>query len=147
MLGFGWKDGVATIVDRRLVGKKTEPEMGEFAGQGVEVFEFIADVEANDGSAHFRAPLKEPFNAITFKPPEIGQRVKVKLNAKDKKAKFDRSDDGTYEHVPGVPDWRRHKDPLKEADAAAVAADHSAEAQSRWEAQLNETPGSAPLDR
>ena len=47
----------------------------------------------------------------------------------------------------GVPDWRRHKDPLKEADAAAVAADHSAEAQSRWEAQLNETPGSAPLDR
>lgn len=146
MLGMGWKDGVATIVDRRLVRKNTEPDMGEFAGQGVEVFEFIADVEANDGSAHFRAPVKEPFNAITFKPPEIGQRVKVKLHAKDQKVKFDRSDDGTYEHVPGVPDWRRHRDPLKEADKEAVADDHSAEAQARWEAQLGQAPGSAPAD-
>ncbi len=144
MLGIGWKDGVGTIVDRRLVGKTTEPEMGEFAGQGTEVFEFIADVEADDGSAHFRATLKEPFNAITFKPPEVGQRVKVKLHAKDGKAKFDRSDDGTYQHVPGVPDWRRHSNPLKEADEAAVAADHSAAAQSRWEAQLAEAPGSPP---
>jgi hypothetical protein len=144
MLGIGWKDGVATIIDRRLVGKSTEPDMGEFAGQGTEVYEFIADAEANDGSAHFRAPLKEPFNAITFKPPAIGQRVKVKLHAKSQKIKFDRADDGTYEHVPGVPDWRRHSNPRKEADEAAVAADHSAEAQARWEAQLNEAPGSAP---
>lgn len=144
MLGIGWKDGVATIVDRRLLHKRTEPDVGEFAGQGVEAFEFIADVEADDGSAHFRAPLEEPFNAITFKPPEIGQRVKVKLHAKDRKVKFDRSDDGTYQHVPGVPDWRRHRDPLKEADEAAVAAGHSATAQARWEAQLAEAPGSAP---
>jgi hypothetical protein len=55
----------------------------------VEVFEFIADVEANDGSAHFRAPVKEPFNAITFKPPAIGQQVKVKLHAKDQTVRFD----------------------------------------------------------
>lgn len=144
MLGIGWTDGVGTIVDRRLVGKNTEPEMGEFAGQSVEVFEFIADVEANDGSAHFRAELKEPFNAITFKPPEIGQRVKVKLHAKDRKAKFDRSDDGTYQHVPGVPDWHRRRNPLKEADEAAVAEDHTADAQARWQAQLGQQPGSAP---
>ena len=144
MLGIGWKDGVATIVDRRLVDKSTEPDMGEFAGQRVEVFEFIADVEADDGSAHFRAPVKEPFNAITFKPPAVGQRVKVKLHAKDQKVKFDRDDDGTYQHVPGVPDWHRHRDPLKEADEAAVAEDHSAEAQARWEAQLSQAPGSAP---
>lgn len=144
MLGIGWKDGVATIVDRRLIHKSTEPEMGEFAGQGVEAFEFIADVEADDGSAHFRATMKEPFNAITFSAPEVGQRVKVKLHAKDQKAKFDRSDEGTYQHVPGVPDWRRHGNALKEADQAAVAADHTAEAQSRWEAQLNQAPGSAP---
>lgn len=144
MLGIGWKDGVATIVDRRLVGQKTEPDMGEFANQSVEVYEFIADVEASDGTAHFRAPLKEPFNAITFKPPEVGQRVKVKLNPGSKKAKFDRDDDGTYQHVPGVPDWRRHKNPLKEADQAAVAADNTSEAQARWESQLSESPGSAP---
>jgi hypothetical protein len=146
MLRIGWKDGVATIVDRRLVDKTTEPDMGEFAGQGVEVFEFIADVQADDGGVHFRAPVKEPFNAITFKPPEVGQRVKVKLHAKDQKVKFDRSDDGTYEHVPGVPDWHRHRDPLKEADKAAVADDHTAEAQARWEAQLGQAPGSAPAD-
>ncbi len=146
MLGVGWKDGVGTIVDRRLIRKTTEPDMGEFADQGVEVFEFIADVEADDGSAHFRAPVKEPFNAITFKPPEVGQRVKVKLHPKDKKVKFDRDDDGTYQHVPGVPDWRRHRDPLKEADQAAVAEDHTAEAQARWEAQLSQAPGTAPAD-
>ena len=144
MLGIGWKDGVATIVDRRLVHKSSEPDMGEFAGQGVEAFEFIADVEADDGSAHFRAPVQEPFNAITFKPPAIGQRVKVKLHAKDQKVKFDRSDDGTYQHVPGVPDWHRHRNPLKEADDAAVADDHTAEAQARWESQLRDAPGSAP---
>ncbi len=144
MLGIGWKDGVATIVDRRLIAKNTEPEMGEFAGQGVEQFEFIADVEADDGSAHFRAPVKEPFNAITFKPPAVGQRVRVKLHPKDRGVKFDRSDDGTYQHVPGVPDWHRHRDPLKEADEDKVAADHSAEAQARWEAQLSEAPGAAP---
>lgn len=144
MLGIGWKEGVATIVDRRLIAKSTEPDMGEFAGQGVEQFEFIADVEADDGSAHFRAPVKEPFNAITFKAPAVGQRVKVKLHPKDQKVKFDRGDDGTYQHVPGVPDWHRHSDPLNEADDAEVAADHSAEAQARWEAQLNHAPGAAP---
>lgn len=146
VLGIGWKDGVATIVDRRLVDKSTEPDTGEFAGQGVEVFEYIADVEAGEGGAHFRASVKEPFNAITFKPPAVGQRVKVKFHAKDHKVKFDRSDDGTYQHVPGVPDWHRHRDPLKEADKAAVVDAHTAEAQSRWEAQLSEAPGSAPAD-
>lgn len=140
MLGIGWTKGTAVIVERRLVGKHTEPDMGEFAGQGDEVFEFIADVKADDGSAHFRTTLKEPFNAITFKPPEVGQTVMVKLHAKDEKARFDRADDGTYEHVPGVPDWRRHGDPLKEADQAAVAADHDADAQARWDARLNEGP-------
>ena len=147
MLGIGWKDGVATIVDRRLISKTTEPDMGEFAGQGVEQFEFIADVRSDDGADHFRAQLKEPFNAITFKAPMVGQRVRVKIHPKDQKAKFDRRDDGTYQHIPGVPDWHRHKDPLKEADEAEVASDHSAEAQARWEAQLNGTPGTAPLSR
>jgi hypothetical protein len=144
MLGIGWQDGVATIVDRRLVGQKTEPDMGEFANQSVEVYEFIADVKSDDGSVHFRAPLKEPFNAITFKPPEVGQLVKVKFHEKNKKVKFDRDDDGTYQHVPGVPDWRRHKNPLKESDEAAVAADNTSDAQARWEAQLNDLPGTAP---
>ncbi len=146
MLGIGWTSGTAVIVDRRLVGKHTEPDMGDFAGQGDEVFEFIADVKADGDGVHFRTTLKEPFNAITFKPPEIGQTVMVKLHAKERKAKFDRADPGTYEHVPGVPDWRRHGDPLKEADRAAVAADHDPDAQARWDARLNEGPGTAAGD-
>jgi hypothetical protein len=141
MLRPGWKHGTAVIVDRRLVGKHTEASMGEFADQGVEVFEYIADVTDEDGQK-FRTTLKEPYNAITFKPPQIGQTVKVKAHAKDGEAKFDRADDGTYEHVPGVPDWRRHGDPVKEADEAAVAADHTDAAESAWDAQLREGPGS-----
>jgi hypothetical protein len=66
MLGLGWQDAQATIVIRRLVGKSTQPDMGEFAGQGVEVYEFIADVRPDDGGAAFRATVKEPFNAITY---------------------------------------------------------------------------------
>jgi hypothetical protein len=54
VLGIGWTKGTATIVERRLVGKHTEPDMGEFADQGVEVFEFIADAQAR-----WDAQLKE----------------------------------------------------------------------------------------
>jgi hypothetical protein len=143
MLLPGWTHGTATIVERRLVGKHTEPEMGEFAGQGDEVFEFIADVTDDEGH-HFRTVLKEPFNAITFKPPEVGQTVKVKVHAKSSKARFDRADDGTYEHVPGVPDWRRHGDPVKEADEAAVAADHTDDAEAAWNERLREGPADRP---
>ena len=49
MLGLGWQDGQATIVIRRLVGKSTQPDVGEFAGDGVEVYEFIADVRVKAG--------------------------------------------------------------------------------------------------
>jgi hypothetical protein len=143
MLGIGWEGAEATIVSRRLVGKHTEPDEGEFAGQGVEVYEYIADVRPDDGSDPFRAALKEPFNAITFKAPEVGQVVRVKYNHKHQethKVKFDRADAGTYEHVPGIPDWRRHGDPVAEADRQAVADAHSAEAQAAWDATLNAPP-------
>jgi hypothetical protein len=144
MLGIGWEDAEATIVSRRLVGKHTEPDEGEFAGQGVEVYEYIADVRPGDGSEPFRAVLKEPFNAITFKAPEVGQVVRVKYNHKHQdthKVRFDRADPGTYEHVPGVPDWRHHGDPVEEGDRRAVADAHSADAQAAWDATLNAPPG------
>jgi hypothetical protein len=100
MLGIGWEDAEATIVSRRLVGKTTEPDMGEFAGQGVEVY------------------------------------------AEEHKVEFDRADSGTCQHIPGVPDWRHHEDPLKEADREAVADAHSAQAQAEWDARLQAPPGS-----
>jgi hypothetical protein len=145
VLGIGWEDARAVIVSRRLVGKVTEPDGGEFAGQGVEVYEYIADVHPDDGSAAFRATLQEPHIAITFKAPEVGQVVLVKYNHAEgdaHKVKFNRADDGTYQHVPGLPDWRRHGDPLKEADRQAVDDAHSADAQAAWDSTRNAPPGS-----
>jgi hypothetical protein len=144
MLGIGWQHAEATIVSRRLVAKSTNPDMGEYASQGVEVFEFIAEVRPADGSPPFRAAMKEPFDAITFKAPEIGQVVRVKYShTRDDghKVKFDRSDPGTYEHVPGVPDWRHHGNPLKDADKKAVADAHSPLADAAWNAALQAPPG------
>jgi hypothetical protein len=145
VFGIGWKDAEATIVDRRLLAQSTEPAMGEFASQSVRTYEYIADVRPADGSQPFRAVVHEPFNAITFKAPEVGQVVRVKYNHKERdehKVKFDRSDPGTYENVPGVPDWRHHGNPLKDADKKAVANAHSSEAQAAWDAALNAPPGS-----
>jgi hypothetical protein len=145
MLGLGWDDAKATIVSRRLIGKSTEPDMGEFANQGVEVYEYIADIRPADGSPTFRAKLADPHIAITWKAPEIGQVVEVKFNPKNRHVRFDRDDPGTYQHVPGLPDWRRHdRDPLKEADEKAVADAHSDEAESRWNQLANDVPGSPP---
>jgi hypothetical protein len=145
MFGIGWKDAEATIVSRRLDGKWTNPDMGEFANQGVEVHEYVVDVRPADGSPPFRALLKEPFNAITFKAPEAGQVVRVKYTAErgaEHKVKFDRSDPGTYQNVPGVPDWRHHGNPLKEANKKAVADAHSGQAEAAWQATLHAAPGS-----
>jgi hypothetical protein len=145
VLGIGWEEAQATIVSRRLVGKSTEPDMGEFAGQGVEVYEYIADVHPSDGSPPFRATIQEPHIAITFKPPVEGQVVRVKVNHSERdthKVKFDRADDGTYQHVPGLPDWRRHHDPLADADQQAVDDAHSADAQAAWDSTLDAPPGS-----
>jgi hypothetical protein len=144
MFEIGWQDAEATIVDRRLVEKSTQPDMGEFAGQGVEVYEYIADVRPSDGSAPFRATMKEPFNAITFKAPAVGEVVRVKYNNKhhaEHKVKFDRADPATYQNVPGIPDWRRHGNPLKERDQKLVADAHSPDAQAAWDAKLNAVPG------
>jgi len=106
MFGIGWESADGTIVTRRLVGKHTERDSGEFAGQGVETYEYIVDVRPGDGSEPFRALVKEPFNAITFKAPEVGQDVFLKFERthdEEPKVKFDRADPGTYEHVPSVP--------------------------------------------
>ncbi len=145
MLGIGWEDAQATIVSRRLVGKSTEPDAGEFAGQGVEVYEYIADVRPSGGAMPFRATIQEPHIAITFKAPDVGQVVLVKYNHAEgdaHKVKFDRADDGTYQHVPGLPDWRHHPDPLADADQQAVDDAHSTNAQAAWDAELNAPPGS-----
>jgi hypothetical protein len=84
-----------------LVGQNTH--VGGVAGQTVKTYEYIADVHPSDGSQPFRAVVKEPFNAIHFKAPRVGQVVRVKYNHNERdehKVKFDSSDPGTYHDRP-----------------------------------------------
>lgn len=132
MFGRGWNDAEATIVERRLVAQDTH--VGGVVGQTVKVYEYIADVRPSDGSQPFRAVVHEPFNAIHFKAPTVGQVVRVRYDHEGRdghKVKFDRSDPGTYADLPG------------QADKKAVRTAHSPEAQAAWDATLNAHAGSA----
>jgi len=144
MLGMGWKHAEATIVKRRVVDQSHVAATGAYSAQTFRKFEYIADVRPKDGSAPFRASLDDPFNQITFKQPEEGQVVLVKYKEKgngEHEVKFDRADDGTYDRIQGVPDWRRHEDPAKARDKEAVAAAHTDQAQSEWDAALSAPAG------
>ena len=134
MFGTGWKDAEATIVQRRLVSQTTSK--GRY-GQTLraETYEYIADVRPGDGSEPFRAMVKEPFNAIHFHAPEVGQVVRVKYSPKESdqpKVKFDDSDPQTFDHLSA----------RRDADKKAVRDAHSAEAEAAWDAALKGSPGS-----
>jgi hypothetical protein len=143
MLGFGWKSGEAEIVKRRIVNQDAVKASGPYSAQTITTYEYIADVRPKDGSPPFRAVLQEPRIEITFKQPEVGQRVLVKYKAHGDghKVKFDRADDGTYQPNAAVPNWRHHEDPAERAAKEAVRRAQSGEAQAEWEAELRAPPG------
>jgi hypothetical protein len=129
MFGRGWKPGQATIVTRRLVEQGHGGEGGVLEYQ---VFEYIADVRADDGMTMFRATIKEPLNAVHFRSPEVGQVVRVTFSEKDEHVKFDRDDPALHRDLTH-----------RKQDEADVAAAHSSDAQERWDAVARATPGSA----
>ena len=90
MLGIGWKDGVATIVDRRLVDKKTEPDMGSSPGRGSKSSSSSPTCRRTMAALISGPRSRNPSTRSPSSRPTIGQRVKVKLHAKDQKVKFDR---------------------------------------------------------
>lgn len=129
MLGLGWESGQATIVTRRVVKQGHAGEAGILSWAQ---YEYIADVQPDGLTAPFRATFGDPYNGIHFQAPEVGQVVKVKFRPKSQHVKFDRSD-------PGI----RLDSGHKQADRAAVAAAHTAEAQARFDALAHAAPGTS----
>lgn len=83
MFGKNWEPGQATIVDTHI--KSTSGD-GMTANR-----EFAADVVPASGEP-FRALIQSPTIATNFWDPSIGDVVKVLIDPKSKKVKFDKSD-------------------------------------------------------
>ena len=134
MFGSDWESAEAKIVARRL---HSESHGGGYDQPSYddENFEYVVDVRPKSGAASFRATIKDPFNQISFRQPDVGMVVQVKFRHKDQKVKFDRSD-------PAL-----HQDDLATQDKKRVAAAHSGEAQARWDAIAGAAPGSAATER
>ncbi|MGO9903997.1 MAG: SHOCT domain-containing protein [Solirubrobacteraceae bacterium] len=83
MFGHDWQPAQAKIVDKRLKSA---------SGGGVGgTYEFVADVQPADGPV-FRATIQEPDIATDFWAPERGDVIKVLIDPKSHKVKFDKSD-------------------------------------------------------
>jgi len=108
MFGHDWQPAQARIVDTHI--KST-------SGDGLAMTrEFVADVQPVDGPV-FRATIQEPDLATDFWPPDPGDVVKVLVDPKSQKVKFDKSD-------PKI-SYKAHKRAEQErfeAEAQALAA-------------------------
>ena len=57
----------------------------------VTILEYAVDVRTNDGEV-FRARVDEPRVAMDFLPPSVGAVVRVEVDAKSRKVRFDKDD-------------------------------------------------------
>jgi hypothetical protein len=83
--GSGTDDGMATVVEKRLT-------QAEYRDEGNR-YEYVVDVEI-PGKPSFRTTMRDPAAVRGYFPPGPGQRVRVMVDVKRQKAKFDRSDPG-----------------------------------------------------
>ncbi len=119
MFWFGWKEGSATVVARRLIKEFYTSTGGEGRTTKVRKFELILDVRPPDGSPRFRATCR----TSSFDPVQ-GYEVWVKFKPKSQKVKFDK------ERMLGK------RGPRKPQPRDA-----------RWNDMLDDEPGSAPPPR
>lgn len=85
MLGFGrWQTGTATVVARRLLKKYQTSQTAAMPAMTRRRFEFILDVEPDDGSPQFRATCVDS----AFDPVQ-GDTILVLCKPADQKVKFD----------------------------------------------------------
>jgi hypothetical protein len=85
MFGHNWEPAEGTIVDSRIT--RYVP-----IGQGfneMPVHEFIVDVRPADGQV-FRTTIEEPTGKVV--PPDVGDVVRVEVDSKNKKVRFDEDD-------------------------------------------------------
>jgi hypothetical protein len=87
MFGGTWADGTATILEKR-VARAAGNDYGT-------KYKYVVDVEV-PGTPPFRTTMGDPFflNPQTFFAPRPGQQVRVKVDAKRHKVRFDKSDPG-----------------------------------------------------
>lgn len=119
MFGFGWRQGSATVVARRLLKEFYTSASGEGRPMKRRKFEFILDVRPPDRSPRFRATCKSASH-----DPVQGDEVPVQYKPKSQKVRFDN------DRILGN---RRPRKP-QPRDA-------------RWNDMLDDEPGSVPPPR
>ena len=101
MFGNDWQPGTATIVAKKTKG-------GSSSGQSAIGFAFVADVVTDDG-ATFRTELKPSIAMLAAHGSGVARlseydTVKVLVDVKHEKAKFDSSDPQISEKSDGASD-------------------------------------------
>jgi hypothetical protein len=89
---IGWKPGQATVIARETHEGQYRRGINIYAPTGLyhHVYDYIADVEPDDGSPAFRAKFVEMFESDTDRRPLPGEKAQVKFNPKTHETAFDR---------------------------------------------------------
>jgi hypothetical protein len=92
MFKIGWKQVQATVIARETHEGQYRRGINIYAPTGLyhHVYDYIADVEPDDGSPAFRAKFVEMFKSDTDRRPLPGEKAQVKFNPKTQETAFDR---------------------------------------------------------
>ncbi len=84
--------GLAQIVARETHEGQYRRGINIYAPTGLyhHVYDYIADVTPDDGTAVFRATFTEMFEGDTERRPLVGEQARVRLDAKHEHVEFDR---------------------------------------------------------
>ena len=84
--------GLAQIVARQTHEGEYRRGINFYAptGQYHHVYDYVADVTPDDGTAVFRATFTEMFESDTERRPLVGEHARVKFDAKHEQVEFDR---------------------------------------------------------
>ncbi len=119
MFEWGWEEGTATVVARRLIKEWRTAHTEHSPAMKRRKFEFIVDVRPNDGGPRFRATFKDSVH-----DPVQGDEVPVQYKAKSHKTRFD------SDRILGKS--RRRKEQPRD---------------DRWERMMRDEPGTPPPPR
>jgi hypothetical protein len=75
----------------RIVARTAAPHQGSGDTRFPTIFEFAVDIQTEHGEP-FRSIVHTPVNAIDFEIPKVGDTVRVEVEVKSRKVRFDRSD-------------------------------------------------------
>jgi hypothetical protein len=120
VFGWGWKPGVATIAEKRVL----TPPAGAWPPVTVR-HEYIVEVRPEDNSAPFVGTVSDPLDPSGWHPPSIGDTVKVRYRTSTRQLKFDQTD-------------------LRREDDHSTNTEPEAEAERRWQQRLAAPVVSAP---